>query len=140
MSAATPSPQKCPHVQAQQRLSNKRVIFLDLPALLAGTQFRGSFEERLQGVLSEAEASRGRVVLFIDELHTLAGAGQVRLLAFEELRGASCCSLTSCTRSPAPGRCVVPCEGCVHARCDRRQGVRCNGDAASRAAWPARWV
>ncbi len=56
-------------------LKNKRVVVLDMGALLAGAKFRGEFEERLKAVLREVTESQGEVVLFIDELHTLVGAG-----------------------------------------------------------------
>jgi ATP-dependent Clp protease ATP-binding subunit ClpB len=56
-------------------LKGKRVIALDLGALVAGTKYRGEFEDRLKAVLKEIESSNGQIVLFIDELHTLVGAG-----------------------------------------------------------------
>ena len=58
-----------------ETLKNKRLIALDLPALVAGAKFRGEFEDRLKAVLKEIEDSDGAVVCFIDELHTLVGAG-----------------------------------------------------------------
>ena len=56
-------------------LKQKRVVALDMGALVAGAKFRGEFEERLKAVLKEIQASQGQVLLFIDELHTVVGAG-----------------------------------------------------------------
>lgn len=59
-----------------ETLKNKRLLSLDLGALIAGAKFRGEFEERLKALLAEMAASEGEIVLFIDELHTLVGAGK----------------------------------------------------------------
>ena len=58
-----------------ENLKTKRIIALDMGALVAGTQFRGQFEERMKAVVKEVEASNGEIILFIDELHLLVGAG-----------------------------------------------------------------
>jgi ATP-dependent Clp protease ATP-binding subunit ClpB len=58
-----------------ETLKDKRVIALDLGALVAGAKYRGEFEDRLKAVLKEIQAAEGRVILFIDELHTIVGAG-----------------------------------------------------------------
>jgi ATP-dependent Clp protease ATP-binding subunit ClpB len=57
-------------------LKNKRIIALDMGALIAGTKFRGEFEDRFKAVLKEVITSDGRIILFIDELHTVVGAGR----------------------------------------------------------------
>jgi ATP-dependent Clp protease ATP-binding subunit ClpB len=57
-------------------LKDKRVLSLDMAGLLAGAKFRGEFEERLKAVLKEVSADQGRIILFIDELHTMVGAGK----------------------------------------------------------------
>jgi ATP-dependent Clp protease ATP-binding subunit ClpB len=59
-----------------EALRDKRVLALDLGAMVAGAKYRGEFEERLKGVLTEIEGSAGEIVLFIDEMHTLIGAGK----------------------------------------------------------------
>ena len=59
-----------------ESLKNKKVLSLDLPAMLAGAKYRGEFEERLKAVLTEIDSANGKVILFIDELHTLVGAGR----------------------------------------------------------------
>jgi ATP-dependent Clp protease ATP-binding subunit ClpB len=57
-------------------LKDKRVVSLDMGALIAGAKFRGEFEERLKAVLKEVQSAEGRIILFIDELHTVVGAGK----------------------------------------------------------------
>ena len=69
MAAASPS--------APPSLQGRSIIALDLGALVAGTQYRGSFEERLQGILQDIEQASGRIILFIDEIHMLVDAGRV---------------------------------------------------------------
>lgn len=62
--------------EVPEGLKDKRILSLDLGALLAGAKYRGDFEERLKAVLNELSKQEGRVILFIDELHTMVGAGK----------------------------------------------------------------
>mmetsp|Transcript_27991 Transcript_27991/g.45033 ORF Transcript_27991/g.45033 Transcript_27991/m.45033 type:complete len:917 (+) Transcript_27991:68-2818(+) len=61
--------------QVPEGLKDKRVLLLDIPAMLAGSKYRGEFEERMQNVLKEVVAAEGEIILMIDEIHTIVGAG-----------------------------------------------------------------
>ena len=67
--------QRIIHGDVPEGLKNKRIIQLDMSALIAGAKFRGEFEERLKAVLKEVQESNGEIILFIDEMHTVVGAG-----------------------------------------------------------------
>ena len=67
--------QRMAHGDVPESLRDKRILSLDLGALIAGAKYRGEFEERLKAVLKEVASSEGTVIMFIDELHTLVGAG-----------------------------------------------------------------
>src|SRR5690348_7787379 len=92
-----------------EALKNKRVVSLDLGAMLAGAKYRGEFEDRLKAVLKEIEDSHGQIILFIDELHTLVGAGAAEgaidasnmlkpALARGELRAIGATTLNECRK------------------------------------------
>ena len=61
-----------------ENLLNKRVVALDLGAMIAGSRFRGEFEERLKASMEEIQRAQGEIILFIDELHTVVGAGSAQ--------------------------------------------------------------
>ena len=91
-----------------EALKDKQVLALDLGAMVAGAKFRGEFEERLKAVLKEIESAEGKIILFIDEMHTLVGAGKAdgamdasNLLKPELARGAlHCIGATTLERIP----------------------------------------
>jgi ATP-dependent Clp protease ATP-binding subunit ClpC len=67
--------QKIVHGEVPQLLKDRKLLALDLAGMVAGSKFRGEFEERLKAVMDEVRAARGKIILFIDELHTVVGAG-----------------------------------------------------------------
>jgi ATP-dependent Clp protease ATP-binding subunit ClpB len=92
-----------------ERLSERRVIALDMGALIAGAAYRGEFEERLKGVLKEVSEAQGQIILFLDELHTIVGAGAAQgsvdasnllkpMLARGELRAVGATTLDEYTK------------------------------------------
>jgi len=68
--------QRIVNEEVPETLKGKRVLVLDLAAMLAGAKYRGEFEERLKAVLKDIAADEGRTIVFIDEIHTLVGAGK----------------------------------------------------------------
>ena len=80
-------------------LKNKRIFGLDMGALVAGAKYRGEFEERLKAVLKEITESQGEIVLFIDELHTVVGAGASEGAMDAGRCSSRCWPAASCTPS-----------------------------------------
>merc|ERR1711879_215031 len=68
--------QRIVNKEVPDTLKNKRILSLDMGSLLAGAKYRGEFEERLKAVLKDVAKEEGRIILFIDEMHTLVGAGK----------------------------------------------------------------
>jgi ATP-dependent Clp protease ATP-binding subunit ClpB len=68
--------QRIYHDEVPEGLKNKKLIELDMGALIAGAKYRGEFEERLKGVLKQVQKANGDIILFIDEIHNLVGAGK----------------------------------------------------------------
>ena len=113
-----------------ETLKDKRVVSLDLGALIAGAKFRGEFEERLKAVLKEIKDAEGQVILFIDELHTVVGAGRGRRRDGRlEPAQADARPRASCTRS-------APRPSTSTASTSRRTPP--SSGASSRCSWTSR--
>jgi ATP-dependent Clp protease ATP-binding subunit ClpB len=85
-----------------ENLKDRTVFSLDMGALVAGAKYRGEFEERLKSVLNEVKKSEGRILLFIDELHTIVGAGKPRAPWTRATSSSPCSPAASCTASARP--------------------------------------
>ena len=84
--------QRIVNEEVPETLSGKRVVQLDLSGIVAGTQYRGQFEERLKKVIDEVRENADELILFIDELHTVVGAGAAEG-AMDASKHAKTCSL-----------------------------------------------
>ena len=78
-------------------LRDKTVFALDMGALVAGAKYRGEFEERLKAVLNEVKSAEGRILLFVDELHTVVGAGAAEGRWTRATCSSRCWPAASCT-------------------------------------------
>ena len=128
-----------------ESLRDRRVIALDIGALLAGSKYRGEFEERLKAVLKEIADARGEVILFMDELHTIVGAGAAEgavdaanllkpMLARGELRAVGATTLDEYQQARREGRrarAPLPARSTSASRASRTRSRSC---AASRSA------
>src|SRR3954462_13219137 len=87
-------------------IKDKRLLALDMGSLIAGAKYRGEFEERLKGVLDEVRQAEGDIILFIDEMHTLVGAGKAEgaMDAGNLLKPALARGELHCIGSPTPAK------------------------------------
>ena len=85
-----------------ENLKDRTVFSLDMGALVAGAKYRGEFEERLKSVLNEVKKSEGKIILFIDELHTIVGAGKTDGAWMPATCSSPCWPAASCTASARP--------------------------------------
>ena len=85
-----------------ENLKDRIVFSLDMGALVAGAKYRGEFEERLKSVLNEVKKSEGKIILFIDELHTIVGAARPTVLWMQATCSSPCWPGASCTASVRP--------------------------------------